>query len=115
MLYYRIAYLRNCTVKDLSKPEPDLCPEQTPLMKKLIGEESCREILKRALKDSERAPRVCPAGYTPQFINCLYEVEGEADRKISQLDPALVSESSLDNAKIKLFAEKGITWYPPRA
>lgn len=112
-LFFRTVKLRNCIAFDTDRPEGDPCQDLMPIMRNYLGEELCVTVFNKGVCAAKESARLCRASHTQQYYNALYEVESEADLRISQLDPALVSPVSLNNTRCKLFKNKGIDWEPP--
>ena len=110
-IYEKLVYLRNCIALDNGQSTPDVCPELSMLMVSYVGKERCAEHFNSALKLADSSPRICPAGHTQSYYAELYDVEQRADKRISQLDPALASTASYYKLKRELMLEKGIDWY----
>ena len=112
LIFTDIMRLRARAYKDTGAEENDLGGEYSTLMKNLCGTEKWEELLINAARAADEMPSACKSAYTQQYYNVLCEVETEAASRIAQLDPALVSPSSIDALRVKLFAARGIDWAP---
>ena len=111
-LFVEMMAIRGRIYVDTDAEEGELGIEYSVLMKNLVGVEEWNRLLCEAARKSEGLASVCRAAYTQQYYTVLYEVESEAARRIAQLDPALVSPSSINALRAKLFAARGIEWTP---
>lgn len=111
-LFLEIMALRGRIYIDTATSESEFGAEYSILMKNLVGAREWEDLLCEAAKKSEAMAPLCRVAYTQQYYAALYEVECEAARKLDQLDPALVSPSSVSTLKAKLFAARGIEWTP---